>query len=98
MTVSSARIASQDPARLIRRLCRHWAHKFPVSLDERQGDIRLPLGDCLLQAGEGQLLVRLRAEDAGQVAQFQTVVADHLQRMAGDEALVFAWQAEARPA
>lgn len=98
MIVSSTRVATQNPARLIRRLCRHWAHKFPVSLDEQQGEIHLSLGDCLLQAGAGELLVRLQSDDAEQFAYFQTVVADHLQRMAGDEELVFKWQAGGSPA
>ncbi|GAB3483049.1 DUF2218 domain-containing protein [Azotobacter salinestris] len=92
MTVSSAWIASQDPPRLIRRLCKHWAHKFPVSLDERRGEIQLPLGRCLLQVGDGQLEVCLQASDAEQIQRFQQVVAEHLQRMAGDETLDFAWR------
>ncbi|SFB33770.1 DUF2218 domain-containing protein [Azotobacter beijerinckii] len=91
MRVSSARVATQDPARLIRRLCKHWAHKFPVSFDERQGEIQLPPGRCLLQAGDGQLEVRLQASDAEQIQRLQQVVAEHLQRMAGDETLDFAW-------
>lgn len=98
MTLSSVRIATQDPVRLIRRLCKHWAHKFPVTLDEQRGEIQLSYGHCLLQAGEGELQVRLQAHDAEQLPRFQQVVADHLQRMAGDETLEFAWQAEGRPA
>ncbi len=92
MSVSYARIATQDPSRLIRRLCKHWAHKFPVSFDERQGEIQLPLGCCLLRAEDNQLKVCLKASDLAQVQRFRQVVVEHLQRMAGDETLDFAWR------
>lgn len=92
MSVSSVRIATQDPSRLIRRLCKHWAHKYPVSFDERQGEIQLALGHCLLRAGDGLLDVRLQASDAGQAPFFRQVVAEHLQRMAGGETLDFVWR------
>lgn len=52
----------------------------------------MPLGRCLLQAGDGQLEVRLQASDTEQIQRFQQVVAEHLQRMAGDETLDFAWR------
>jgi len=80
---SSARIATQAPARLIRRLCRHWAHKFPVDLDERQGEIQLPLGRCLLAAGDGLLEVHLQASDTERMQHLRQVIAEHLPRMAG---------------
>ncbi|GAB1408093.1 DUF2218 domain-containing protein [Thermomonas brevis] len=79
---SIARVATPDPSKLIRRLCTHWAHKFEVEFDERQGRIALPFGACLLRAGDGVLEVQLEADDAAQMPRFQDVVAEHADRMA----------------
>ena len=89
---SSARIKASNPPRLILRLCKHWGHKFPVSFDERQGDVQLSIGRCLMQAQEGELEVRLESSDAEQLQKLEQVVADHLQRMAGAEALSIEWR------
>ena len=89
---SSARIKANNPARLILRLCKHWGHKFPVSFDERQGDVQLSIGRCLMQAQDGELDVRLESGDAEQLQKLEEVVADHLQRMAGAEALSIEWR------
>ena len=91
---SQSRITASNPSRLIKRLCNHWRHKFPVQLDEQSGDIGLPLGRCSLRANEGVLDARLEADDRAQLQQLQKVVADHLARMAGDEPLNIAWQTE----
>ncbi|MCQ4303487.1 DUF2218 domain-containing protein [Stutzerimonas frequens] len=91
---SQSRITASNPSRLIKRLCNHWRHKFPVQLNEQGGDIGLPLGRCSLRANEGVLDARLESTDRAQLQQLQKVVADHLARMAGDEPLNIAWQTE----
>jgi len=91
MAVSTASIATQTPERLIKRLCKHWGHKFPVELQERSGTIELPLGRCSMQAGDGTLQVELEGEDEN-LPRLQDVVADHLQRMASEESLVIDWR------
>ena len=91
---SQSRIMASNPSRLIKRLCNHWRHKFPVQLDEQGGDIELPLGRCSLRANEGVLDAKLESTDRARLQQLQKVVADHLARMAGDEPLGIAWQTE----
>ncbi|WP_423459273.1 DUF2218 domain-containing protein [Ottowia sp. VDI28] len=93
-TVSTATITTVEPARIILRLCKHWGHKFPVSYDDRQGRIELPLGLCLLAAGEGQLTARLEGAPGADMARFEEVVADHAQRMARDETYSWDWRRE----
>ncbi|MDT3709872.1 MAG: DUF2218 domain-containing protein [Pseudomonadaceae bacterium] len=88
-----ATVATANPSRLINRLCKHWAHKFPVRHDEQGGEITLGVGECRLRAAEAGLEVSLHAADPAQLRQLQQVVADHLLRMASGEALVFAWHA-----
>ena len=90
MSITQAFIISRDPARLMRRLCKHWSHKFPVELDEHRGLVRFPTGTCEF-LHEAQLLQVRLAMTAQELPRMQQVVAEHLQRMAGDEPLAIQW-------
>lgn len=89
---SHAHIVAENPERLIKRLCNHWRHKFPVQLHEQGGDIELPIGRCSLRVAEGYVDAQLASADQEQLLRLQTVVADHLLRMAGGEPLSIDWQ------
>lgn len=89
---ATATVATENPSRLINRLCKHWGHKFPVQHDEKKGEIELPIGNCRLQVTEGGLQVVVEAEESEQLQKLQQVVADHLERMATGEMLSFTWQ------
>lgn len=89
---STATIATAEPARIILRLCKHWGHKFDVAYDDVQGRVDLPMGLCLMQAGEGQLRFRLEGAPDADMGRFEQVVAEHAQRMARDETYQWDWQ------
>lgn len=38
-SLSSATILTQDPQRIMNRLCKHWAHKLPVNRPDYIGDL-----------------------------------------------------------
>lgn len=90
MLTSTAQIQTQNAQRLMKRLCKHWGHKFPVTLDEQQGEIELSLGACRLHCAD-MLTVELKS-DAAQMPRLQQVVTDHLQRMAGNVPLGIEWK------
>ncbi|WP_407297500.1 DUF2218 domain-containing protein [Stutzerimonas zhaodongensis] len=92
MSESTVQIETTDASRLIRRLCKHWSHKFEVSYDDQKGQIALGDTLCTLTAGEGSLTAQLQTEDEARLDQMETVVADHLQRMSADETFTFAWK------
>jgi hypothetical protein len=92
MTISSARVATNIPGALIRRLCKHWGHKFPVSYDEHHGDVQLSRGRCVMQVVGDAVQVRLHAESDKDLEHLERVVGEHLHRMAGKETLTFDWQ------
>ncbi|HCJ27991.1 MAG TPA: DUF2218 domain-containing protein [Pseudomonas sp.] len=92
MLSSTVQIETTNPSRLIRRLCKHWSHKFDVSFDDQQGHIAFGGASCLLTAGEGNLTAKIQTEDEAQLEKMETVVADHLQRMSTDETFSFVWQ------
>ncbi len=92
MLSSAVQIQTSDPSRLIRRLCKHWSHKFEVDFDDRHGHIALGETQCSLAAGENSLPATLQTTDEEQLTRMEAVVADHLQRMSADETFNFAWQ------
>lgn len=71
------------------RLCKHWAHKLPVSLSSDKGEIELPIGVCRLHCTD--LLTVELSSDVEQMPKLQEVVSDHLLRMAGKETIVIKW-------
>lgn len=91
MFSSTVQITTTNPSRLIRRLCKHWGHKFEVSFDDQQGNIALGDDHCQLTAGEGSLTAVVKSAEEAKLERLQTVVADHLQRMSSDESFTFNW-------
>lgn len=89
MLTSSATIQTHNPQQIMNRLCKHWAHKLPVTLSSDKGEIELPMGVCQMYCTD-LLIVTLRS-DAEQLPKLQQVVSDHLLRMAGKETLVIEW-------
>ena len=90
--ITTAEIRTTAPGRLLRQLCNHWRHKFPVTRDaETRGQIELPAGICELQADGDFLRVRLVLPEAGDCARMEQVVAEHLQRFAQGNKLSFEW-------
>ena len=70
------------PAKLMNRLAKHWAHKFEIALTEDRADIPFPMGRCVLRVEGDTLQATVEASDAESLAKLETVVADHLVRMA----------------
>ncbi|ANF27160.1 DUF2218 domain-containing protein [Stutzerimonas stutzeri] len=92
MLSSTVQIQTSDPSRLIRRLCKHWSHKFEVNFDDHQGHIVLGATQCWLTAGDNSLMAKLQTQDEELLTRMETVVADHLERMSAGETFSFAWQ------
>src|SRR5690606_13676221 len=78
-------VAQTDEAsRIVRRLSRHWSHKYPVQMDETSGVIELPDVKLTLQAAAGQVEVTMEARAAEVPLRLTGVVAEHMQRMASE--------------
>jgi hypothetical protein len=83
---ASAYVATDTPARYISRLCKHFAHKIPVSFDEQQGRIEFDSGLALLQAEADGLRLSVQSASSEGLESLKKVVSSHFER--------FAWQAE----
>jgi hypothetical protein len=71
-----------SPARYMAQLCKHFAHRLPVTLNERSGQMVFPAGVCDVAAEDTGLRLQVSAEDEDGLHQVQTVVIQHLQRFA----------------
>lgn len=92
MPISRAVIATDSGARLINRLCKHWAHKLEVAQEEGQGRVTFEEGGCLMRADDEALTVAIEALDEEALDRLEGVVASHLERMAGKEPLDIVWE------
>ncbi|MFI8480670.1 DUF2218 domain-containing protein [Pseudomonas sp. NPDC078700] len=88
---SSAFVSTETPARYIGRLCKHFAHKIPVTYDEQQGRIEFEMGVALLQASEDGLQLSVQSESEAQLERLKGVVGSHFERFAWQEALTLDW-------
>lgn len=68
--------------RYMAQLCKHFAHKLPVTLNERDGQIVFGAGTCDVRAEETGLRMRISAADEASLHQLQSVIVRHLQRFA----------------
>lgn len=92
---SSAFVTTDTPARYIGRLCKHFAHKIPVSFDAQQGRIEFAFGLASLQAEAQGLRLQVEAAGSEELQRLQEVVASHFERFAWQEALTLDWQPNA---
>lgn len=92
--VSKAEVMTTNGAVLMRHLCQHWGHKFPVECGVSTGRIELPQAVCALIAGPDALQVRAELADGADQTRMETVVEEHLKRFGFREELIFAWTRE----
>ena len=85
MLNSHATIPTNEAARLIKRLCAHWAHKFAVEAEPNLGRIDFGETRCQLSSDDQGIRVDLYCPDEATTSRMQDVVFDHLQRMGKSE-------------
>lgn len=93
MRLSRAEVPTAHAVSYLKQLCRHWAHKFPVELDEAgtHGKITLPQAYVTLMSSPATLSVYLEIADPANQERMEEVVAEHLQRFGFRETLAFHW-------
>lgn len=92
---SLARVATTSPSRYLGQLCKHFAHKVPVTHDAETGRIEFPFGLCELAAGKDTLALTVSAADADALTRMEEVIESHLTRFAFRDPLEVTWQRDA---
>ena len=94
MPETRADVTTPNASKYLRRLCKHWSHRFQVKYDDTHGAIDFG-GDSRVEmtANAEHLLVRVFLAPEDNMAEMEDVVADHLKRVANDEpSLVVEWE------
>lgn len=89
---STGEIVTPRASRYLQQLCKHFAHKLPVSFDPSAGKISFSIGDCDLRADDDRLRLDLSSPDGSQLTQLKDVVIRHLVRFAFREDLAVVWK------
>ena len=87
----SGEAATTDASRVMRRLCKHWSHKYDVQFDDATGSIQLGDVRVILRAEPDRLVVTLENPVAEVPRRLLGVVSEHLQRMAGEQVFDVKW-------
>jgi hypothetical protein len=89
---SSSTIVTDSSHRYMSQLCKHFGHRVPTVLGEREGRITFEAGEVHLRASPATLMIRLEAAEPEGVARLESVVESHLKRFAFREPdLAVAW-------
>jgi hypothetical protein len=89
---TSAHVTTATPARYISRLCKHFAHRVPVSFDEKQGRIEFDLGLGLLHAEGDGLTLAVESQSPEGLERLKEIVGSHFVRVAWQEELQLEWR------
>lgn len=89
---ASVHVATATPARYIKRLCKHFAHRVPVSHDEQQGRIEFDLGLGLLRAEGDGLTLAVESTTPEGLERLKEILGSHFVRVAWQEELQLEWR------
>ena len=79
---SSSTVVTGDSHRYMAQLCKHFAHRVPAVLGERESHIAFEGGEVYLRASPATLMILAQAGAADTLAQLEGVVERHLKRFA----------------
>lgn len=90
--ISSSTVTTDHGKAYLKRLCRHFAHKIPATIDGDRGTLEFPFGVCLIDLKDRQMIIQIDVIDPDNADRAERVVADHLIRMANRDKPTVEWQ------
>ena len=76
----------------LKRLCRHFAHKIPATIEGRAGRLEFPFGVCYIDVTDGEMKFHIELDDPEHLDRAKRVLEDHLTRMANRDEPEFLWK------
>lgn len=92
MLEKHAVIATDEAARFVRMLCKHFAHKVKADWDEQRGWVEFAMGRCDMQAREKDLQVRCQAANQSELEEVADTIKSHFDRFTQPQGLVLEWR------
>ena len=90
--ITEAKVATPFGLAYTRRLCRHFVHKIPATVEGNRGRIQFPFGLCAIENDDESMHIRIDVPDAEEIDRAERVVGEHLLRMANKNQPVVTWQ------
>lgn len=90
--ITKAKVATPFGLSYTRRLCRHFAHKIPATVEDNRGRLQFGFGLCTIENDDEYMHIRIDVPDAGELDRAERVVGEHLIRMANKDQPVVTWQ------
>lgn len=92
-SVVRGQVVTKDAERYLRRLCKHWTHKFTIAFSSTVGHIQFFEHSLVdLRAEEGILRVQVTSVDHDEARKIAQIVEDHVVRFGHNETLEFTWE------
>ncbi|MFO7033302.1 DUF2218 domain-containing protein [Limnospira fusiformis CCALA 023] len=66
----------------LQQLCKHFAHKIPVTFEETSGEISFPIATCTLAASDDELQITVTATTLEDLERAKAIIDSHLERFA----------------
>lgn len=79
---ATTRFETENSARYLQQLCKHFAHKVNVTYDESSGECRFSCGTAALTVAGTGLDIHVAATDEDGLRDTRAVIKDHLLRFA----------------
>ncbi|MEM1174548.1 MAG: DUF2218 domain-containing protein [Pseudomonadota bacterium] len=76
----------------LKRLCRHFAHKIPATINGSRGTLEFPFGLCVIDVDATSMQIEIDVDSADNADRAESVLADHLIRMANRDTPVVNWE------
>ena len=92
--ITRATIDTSHGQLYLRKLCRHFARKFPATLIKTQGRIEFDFGPCRIDVANRQMHLCIEVNNVQEASKAEQILEEQLLRMAKDEQLFIRWQRE----
>lgn len=95
MPSSTARVATDRPARYLKQLASHFSRRAGGEVSDDHAQLAFDFGTLTLGTADGALLMRAEAADAEMLARLEDVAGGHLIRFGQKDELQVDWVPEA---
>ena len=87
----TANIQTAQASNYVQRLCEHYSGKVPVNHNAAQGEIKLPMGLCILSADPQSLHIHTIADTQREARQLVQTITSRLELVAFRESPKIEW-------
>lgn len=92
MLEKHAVIATDEAARFVRMLCKHFAHKVKADWDDNNGWVEFAMGRCEMRADPDELHIQCQAANQSELEEVADTIKSHFDRFAQRQRLVLNWR------